>query len=108
MNDAPLTFAIPKGRLEESTANLFVALGLPFSFESRQLITYDREQKFKFFLVKNVDLPTYVSHGIAGLGICGEDVLYESGHSFFKLHTFSFGSTRMCLAGKRGCAPRGD
>ena len=59
----------------------------------------------KFFLVKNADLPTYVSHGIAGLGICGEDVLYESGFPFFQLHTFSFGFTRMCLAGKAGSKP---
>jgi len=108
MNEAPLTFAIPKGRLQESAEELFKAMGRPFSFENRQLITYDSERSFKLFLVKNVDLPTYVSHGIAGLGICGEDVLYESGLSFFRLHTFSFGSTKLCLAGKRGCSPRGD
>jgi ATP phosphoribosyltransferase len=59
----------------------------------------------KIFLVKNSDLPTYVGHGIAGLGISGEDVLYESDFPFFRLHHFDFGSTTMCLAGMKGYAP---
>ena len=35
-------------------------------------------------------------------GICGSDVLYESGYKFFNLMTFDFGGTSMCIAGMKG------
>jgi ATP phosphoribosyltransferase len=60
----------------------------------------DEKGMLRIFIVKNSDLPVYVSHGIAGLGICGSDVVYESGGVFFELCEFPFGSTRMCLAAR--------
>lgn len=102
MNKEPLLFALPKGRLMESSKELFKKIGINFSFDNRKLVANDKKGEFQFFLVKNSDLPTYVNHGIAGLGVCGSDVLYESGKNFFRLHTFSFGATQMCLAGLKG------
>ena len=102
MSTKPLSFALPKGRLMDQSRELFLSMGIEFSFDDRKLVASDPNQRFSFFLVKNSDLPTYVNHGIAGLGICGSDVIYESGYDFFKLHTFSFGSTKMCLAGLKG------
>lgn len=101
----PLTLALPKGRLFNEVQKHFALRGLDFSFDTRKLITFDNTGLLKIFLVKNSDLPTYVNHGIAGLGICGSDVLYESGYRFFKLLTFSFGGTSMCIAGKKGQKP---
>ncbi len=101
----PLTLALPKGRLFNEVRKQFSLKGLGFSFDTRKLITFDNTGLLKIFLVKNSDLPTYVNHGIAGLGICGSDVLYESGYRFFKLLTFGFGSTSMCIAGKKGQKP---
>ncbi len=102
MNNQPLLLALPKGRLMEKSQELFKGMGIDFSFENRKLVANDKSGNFRFFLVKNSDLPTYVKHGIAGLGLCGSDVIYESGFDFYKLHTFSFGSTSMCLAGLKG------
>jgi ATP phosphoribosyltransferase len=99
MKKQPLLFALPKGRLMEQTRDLFESMGIRFSFDNRKLVADDETGEFRFFLVKNSDLPTYVNHGIAGLGVCGYDVIYESGYDFYKLHTFSYGSTIMCLAG---------
>lgn len=114
MNEDPerLTIALPKGRLLDHLLEHFAERGLGLSFADRRLIATDDAGTLKAFLVKNNDLPTYVNHGIAGLGICGTDVLYESGHRFFRLLTFSFGRTKMCLAGgeaarKLGESPRG-
>ncbi len=98
----PLTLALPKGRLFNEVQKRFSEKGMNFSFNDRKLVAYDDSGLLKIFLVKNSDLPTYVNHGIAGLGICGSDVLYETGYKFFILHTFDFGSTSMCIAGKKG------
>ena len=102
MINEPLIFALPKGRLMEETKDLFHSMGIDFSFDNRKLVADDKTGNFRFFLVKNSDLPTYVNHGIAGMGVCGSDVIFESGYDFYKLHTFSFGSTKMCLAGLKG------
>ena len=101
-NSEPLSLALPKGRLMKDVSKFFEQKGLNFSFDDRKLISYDKSGSLKIFLVKNSDLPTYVNHGIAGLGICGSDVLYESGYNFFNLMTFEFGGTSMCIAGKKG------
>lgn len=101
-NSEPLSLALPKGRLMEDVSKFFEQKGLNFSFDNRKLVSYDKSGSLKIFLVKNSDLPTYVNHGIAGLGICGSDVLYESGYNFFNLMTFEFGGTSMCIAGKKG------
>lgn len=93
-----LTIALPKGRLFEQTQQYFSEKGIHFNFDRRKLIAYSEEAGLKFFLVKNSDLPTYVHHGIAGLGICGDDVLYESAKDFIKLFQLPFGSTDLCLA----------
>jgi len=104
MNNSPLSFALPKGRLEEQVQEYFGQRGLGFNFEKRKLVTQDESNTLELMLVKNSDLPTYVYHSIAGLGVCGEDVLYESGHEFFRLMQMPFGSTRMCLAAKKELA----
>ncbi|MDA3940720.1 MAG: ATP phosphoribosyltransferase [Spirochaetia bacterium] len=107
-NSTPLSLALPKGRLMEDVSKFFGQKGLSFSFDNRKLVSYDESGNLKIFLVKNSDLPTYVNHGIAGLGICGSDVLYESGYKFFNLMTFDFGGTSMCIAGKKGHTPSGE
>ncbi|MDC7224098.1 MAG: ATP phosphoribosyltransferase [Spirochaetales bacterium] len=98
MNKEPLTIALPKGRLFEQVQEYFSTKGLNFKFEKRKLISYDEEGLLKIYLVKNSDLPAYVNSGIAGLGVCGDDVVYESGLDFYKLQTFDFGSTRLSMA----------
>jgi ATP phosphoribosyltransferase len=100
--EAPLRMALPKGRLLEEISARLAKQGMELFFEKRKLVARDSSGMLEIFLVKNSDLPTYVNHGIAGLGICGEDVLYESGERFFRLKTFDFGNTAMCIAGKKG------
>lgn len=97
----PLTLALPKGRLFDQVRENFHACGLDFTFEDRKLTALDRSGRIKIILVKNSDLPTYVNHGIAGLGICGDDVVYESGCEFTHLLNFPYGGTRMAMAGRK-------
>ena len=94
----PLTIALPKGRLFDQVQEYFSEKGIVFHFEKRKLISYDEQGFLKIYLVKNSDLPAYVNSGIAGLGICGDDVVYESGLDFYKIRTFDFGGTRLAMA----------
>jgi ATP phosphoribosyltransferase len=105
MSGTTLTLALPKGRLQEQSEEYLARHGYTITFEKRKLVAHDSSGRLKILLVKNADLPTYVHHGIAGLGICGSDVIYESGFPFFELMEMPFGSTRMCLAGHRGTEP---
>ncbi len=100
--NSPLTMALPKGRLTDQVLERMESVGLKVEFEKRKLVAHDKDGKITIFLVKNADLPVYIHHGIAGLGVCGDDVLYEYSYPFVKLHTFDFGSTSMCLAGRKG------
>ncbi|ADN01753.1 ATP phosphoribosyltransferase [Spirochaeta thermophila] len=101
-----LTMALPKGRLLKKVQDHFGRYGIIFPDEDdRKLVIEDTSGRFTFFLVKNSDLPVYVSHGIAGLGICGEDVLTESQTDLLKLAPLPFGSTKMCLAARKDTPP---
>ncbi len=103
-----LSVALPKGRLLESISEAFKQVSVNVSFDDRKLVSRDADQGLEFFLVKNSDLPVYVNFGIAGLGICGGDVLYESSFPLVRLATFPFGSTRMCLAHRSDHDPETD
>ncbi len=103
--NTPLTIAIPKGRLLDSVAEYLSQRGMTIKFGSRQLSAVDSSGRLEVYMVKNHDLPTYVHHGIAGLGIAGDDTIRESGLSFTRLLTLPFGSTRLCVAAPKGTAP---
>lgn len=96
------TIALPKGRLFEKTQGLLARCGYQLSLGERELVASDAEGRMRAVLVKNSDLPTYVHHGIAGLGICGSDVIVESGFEFIELLVMPFGATQICLAGRVG------
>ena len=68
----PLTIAMPKGRIFEEAAELLRKAGfqLPPEFDdSRKLIIDVEEENFRFILAKPMDVPTYVEHGVADLGL---------------------------------------
>jgi ATP phosphoribosyltransferase len=71
-----LTIALPKGRIAEETLEIFSTLfGGEFKFEGRELIM--QKEGFRFLNVRNQDVPTYVEHGAADLGVVGLDVITE-------------------------------
>ncbi|HHP50324.1 MAG TPA: ATP phosphoribosyltransferase [Moorella mulderi] len=96
-----LTLAIPKGKLGEEALSLLKRAGLPWegvATEDRQLIfTFPREG-FTYLICRPVDVPTYVEHGAADLGIAGKDVLAEARADVFELLDLGFGFCRMVVA----------
>ncbi len=96
-----LTIALPKGRIAQETLALFERLfDQSFDFENRKLIL--EQAGFRFLLVRSQDVPTYVRHGAADLGVCGKDVLLESGASITQLLDLGIGRCRVVLGMKKG------
>src|SRR5260370_18300490 len=52
----------------------------------------------RVILVRPADVPAYVDHGAADLGIVGKDVLWESNGSHYELVDLRFGGCRLVLA----------
>jgi len=75
-----LTFALSKGRILDDTRPLLRAAGIDVTEEaehSRKLILATERADVRVLLVRASDVPTYVQHGGADLGIAGKDVLIE-------------------------------
>ena len=52
----------------------------------------------RVILVRPADVPAYVDHGAADLGIVGKDILWESPGSHYELVNLCFGDCRLVLA----------
>jgi ATP phosphoribosyltransferase len=83
MSAAPLlTLALSKGRIVDETLPLLKAAGIELAENpdtSRRLIIETNQPDVRVVLVRPTDVPTYVQHGGADLGVAGRDVLLESG-----------------------------
>jgi len=97
-----LTIALAKGRILDSTAQALANAGYPVPAElaeSRRLILEDVSRDVRYLLAKPVDVPAYVEHGAADLGIVGKDVLYEKRADVHELLDLGFGVCRLVVAG---------
>jgi len=77
-----ITLALSKGRIFDDTAPLLEAAGIPLVASangSRKLILPTADPDLRLIIVRASDVPTYVQHGAADLGIAGKDVLLEHG-----------------------------
>ena len=99
-----ITIALPKGALLEDSISIFKKAGLNFSdalLENNRSLTIESKcKRAKALLVRNGDVPVYVSYGQADLGIVGYDVLKESELEVAKLLDLKFGGCHMSLAVK--------
>ncbi|MCC8067172.1 MAG: ATP phosphoribosyltransferase [Clostridiales bacterium] len=98
-----LTFALCKGRLAKQTLELFEKVGITCEEindpKTRKLIFVNDELKFRFFLAKGPDVPTYVEYGAADIGIVGKDVIMEEHRKIYEALDLGFGKCRMCVCG---------
>jgi ATP phosphoribosyltransferase len=98
-----LTVALSKGRLLVPTVEFLAraGIGVPEDIlESRRLLAPAGQGRHQFLIVKPMDLPAYVEHGIAEVGICGRDVLLELTPDLHQPLDLGFGRCRLVLAGK--------
>jgi ATP phosphoribosyltransferase len=91
-----LTIALPKGRIAKETLEKFeAAFDEKFVFEDRKLIL--EKAGFRFLNVRNQDVPTYVMHGAADLGVVGLDVLEEKEYDLIKLLDLKIGQCKVSI-----------
>ena len=96
-----LTIALPKGRIAEQTLEKFEKVfDEKFVFEDRKLIL--KKAGFTFLNVRNQDVPTYVMHGAADLGVVGLDVLEEKEYDLIKLLDLKIGQCKVAIGLRAG------
>lgn len=77
-----ITFALPKGRIFDEIVPLLRAAGIEPTDDpeaTRKLIVGTTRPDVRLVLVRASDVPTYVQHGGADLGVVGKDTLLEHG-----------------------------
>jgi ATP phosphoribosyltransferase len=100
-----LTIAMPKGRIFEEAVELLrkADYDLPPEFdESRKLIIEVPQEDLRFILAKPMDVPTYVEHGVADLGIAGKDVMLEEERNVYELLDLKISGCYLAVAGLPG------
>ncbi|DAB34944.1 MAG: phosphoribosyltransferase [Sulfurospirillum sp.] len=94
-----LTVALPKGRIAEETLEIFEKIfEKPFIFDDRKLIL--EVDEFRFLLVRNQDVPAYVLHQAADIGVVGLDVLEEKNEDLVRLLDLGIGKCKVCIGMK--------
>lgn len=99
----PLTLALPKGRVQEEAIALFAQAGYDLSSSvgaSRKLV-HDCGA-LRVLVVRSADVPTYVAHGAADLGVAGTDVLDEEPHELYEPLDLQIGTCRLVVAERVG------
>lgn len=99
-----LTIALPKGKLFDPAVRLLGEAGYNtqgFTDESRTLVLEDQANNARFIICRPTDIPTYVEHGAADLGIVGKDSIIEAGKNLYELVDLKFGFCRFVLAAPR-------
>ncbi len=97
--DERVSIAVPTGALLGGALALLAKAGLArLSAEElgRQLLVDGAGARV--ILVRPSDVPSYVDHGAADLGIVGKDILWETPGSHYELVDLRFGGCRLVLA----------
>ena len=94
-----VAIALPTGVLLPGALKLLGRSGvarLSAAELGRQLLV--ERPAVRVILVRPADVPSYVDHGAADLGIVGKDVLWESPGGHYELVDLHFGACRLVLA----------
>jgi ATP phosphoribosyltransferase len=111
-----LTIALSKGRLLDEALPLLARAGIDASDDprsSRKLIVPTQRAGVSLVILRATDVPTYVEHGAADLGIAGKDVLLEHGSDgLYQPLDLAIGRCRLVVATRRDydwkrCVQRG-
>ena len=77
-----ITLALAKGRILDEALPLLARAGIEAAEDAlatRKLILATGNPGLRLILVRSADVPTYVQHGAADLGVAGADLLAEHG-----------------------------
>jgi ATP phosphoribosyltransferase len=101
-----ISIALSKGRILDETLPLLAHAGLRPGENpdaSRKLIIGTERRGVRLIVVRASDVPTYVGHGAAELGVAGGDVLAEHGGAgLYQPLDLGIARCRMMVAARRG------
>jgi ATP phosphoribosyltransferase len=102
-----LTLALPRGRILDEALVLFKRAGIDLGAADkaragRRLIIPIEEHGLRVLIVRDTDVPAYVEHGAADLGIAGRDVLDEQDRDLYEPLDLGLGRCRMVVAEPEG------
>ena len=101
-----ISIALSKGRILAETLPLLARVGARPAEDperSRKLIVDTERRGVRLIVVRASDVPTYVAHGAAELGIAGGDVLAEHGGAgLYQPVDLGIARCRMMVATRRG------
>jgi ATP phosphoribosyltransferase len=108
MSATGLTIAVPRGALMKGALDLLDTLGV----DTAEVRSNDRKLLFEdagIVTMRPSDVPTYVEHGAADIGITGKDVLLEEPQrDVYELLDLGFGRCEMVVAAQQGADPLGE
>lgn len=95
-----LKIAVPnKGRLSESTLELFRKAGLKVEAgPERKLYASALDNTVQVLFLRAQDIPEFVADGVAHLGVTGKDIVQESGKDAEEVMDLQFGYCRLVVA----------
>lgn len=101
-----LRFALAQGTIFDEIRGALRSVGLPTDGLTghRRLLVEGGD--VAYVLARPSDVPTYVAHGAADLGIVGRDVLMESDEDVIELVDLGFGVCRFVVAAPTGSLDR--
>ena len=106
-SEETISVALSKGRLLDTVLGLLRQAGVEIASSelgSRKLIFRDKSGSLQFFMLKPVDVPTYVEYGVADMGVAGWDVLLESEADVHQPLDLGVGRCVMAVAGPKSTA----
>lgn len=101
---APLTLAIPKGRIWDELAPMMTKVGITpekkfFDADDRALSFATNIPQLSIIRVRSSDVATFVAYGAAQLGVCGSDIMEE--HNYPDIYApldLNIGKCRLSVA----------
>lgn len=105
----PIVIALSKGRTTKALVPLLARAGIDASALERDDRSLIRDVgSLRFLLLKADDVPTYVEHGAADMGVCGRDVLRERESDLLVPLDLEIGKCSMAVAAPVGTKPSTD
>ncbi|GAB6086180.1 ATP phosphoribosyltransferase [Alkaliphilus crotonatoxidans] len=98
-----IKLALAKGRLAEDAIALLERIHLdcsPLREKNRKLVFDLPHSQIQVVLLKALDVPTYVEHGVVDMGVVGKDVLLEQERLLYEVADLKFGACRLAVAGR--------
>lgn len=98
-----LTLALPAGRIRDEAVALFARAGIDLSSvdktrAGRKLVIAIPEEQLKVLIVRDTDVPAYVEHGAADVGIAGRDILDEQDRDLYEPLDLGLARCRLVVA----------